>query len=131
MPVRTSKMPTEAEMEILQILWERGPSTVREVHEIVNEPRGTAYTTTLKVMQVMHEKGLVTRDDSERSHRFSAAIEREKTRQSMLKQLIDRVFGGSTEELVLSALGAAKVKPDELLQIKELLAKKGGKGGSK
>ena len=118
-------------MEILQILWERGPSTVRDVYEAVNEPRGTAYTTTLKVMQVMHEKGLVTRDDSERSHRFSAAIERDKTRQSMLKQLIDRVFGGSTEELVLSALGAAKVKPDELLQIKELLAKKGGKGGGK
>jgi predicted transcriptional regulator len=118
-------------MEILQVLWEKGPSTVREVHEIVNEPRGMAYTTTLKVMQVMHEKELVTRDDSARSHRFKAAIERDRTRQSMLKQLIDRVFGGSAEELVLSALGAAKVKPDELQQIKELLAKKGGKGGGK
>jgi BlaI family penicillinase repressor len=118
-------------MEILQVLWEKGPSTVREVHEIVNEPRGMGYTTTLKVMQVMHEKELVTRDDSERSHRFKAAIERDRTRQSMLKQLIDRVFGGSAEELVLSALGAAKVKPDELQQIKELLAKKGGKGGGK
>lgn len=116
-------------MEILHVLWERGPSTVREVHEVVNAPRGTAYTTTLKVMQVMHEKGLVTRDDSERSHRFTAAIERESTRQSVVKQLIDRVFGGSAEELVLSALGATKVKPDELQQIKELLAKKGGKGG--
>ncbi|MBK8038466.1 MAG: BlaI/MecI/CopY family transcriptional regulator [Verrucomicrobiaceae bacterium] len=131
MPVRSSKMPTEAEMEILQILWENGPSTVREVHEIVSEPRGTAYTTTLKVMQVMHEKGLVTRDDSERSHRFSAAIERERTRQSVVKQLIDRVFGGSADELVLSALGAAKVRPDELRQIKELLAKKDRQGGGK
>ncbi|MFO1482479.1 MAG: BlaI/MecI/CopY family transcriptional regulator [Verrucomicrobiaceae bacterium] len=131
MPVRSSNLPTEAEMEILQVLWERGPSTVREVHESVNEPRGMAYTTTLKVMQVMHEKGLVTRDDSERSHRFSAAIERERTRQSVVKQLIERVFGGSAEELVLSALGATKVRPDELQQIKELLAKKERKGGGK
>lgn len=129
MPVRSSNLPTEAEMEILQVLWERGPSTVREVHESVNEPRGMAYTTTLKVMQVMHEKGLVTRDDSERSHRFSAAIERDHTRQSAVKQLIERVFGGSAHELVLSALGAAKVRPDELQQIKELLAKKERKGG--
>ncbi len=119
-------------MELIQVLWQRGPSTVREIHEIVNEPRGVAYTTTLKVLQVMNEKGLVERDESERSHRYSAVIEQESTRQSLVQQLVDRVFGGSARELVLSALGSSKVTPDEMREIKDLLARSStNKGGGK
>lgn len=108
-------------MEILQVLWERGPSTVREVHDELNAERGTGYTTTLKVMQVMHEKGWLDRDESERSHRYRPAVEQEETRRQVLESVIDRVFGGSAHQLVLSALGSAKASAAEMKKIRELL----------
>ncbi len=121
MPPRPTSQPTEAELELLQILWRRGPSTVREVHEDLQGGRGTAYTTTLKIMQIMLEKRLVSRDDSERSHRYTAAAEPEETRRSMVKAFMDRVFGGSAADMVLSALGSSKATAKELSQIKALI----------
>ncbi|MCB1207789.1 MAG: BlaI/MecI/CopY family transcriptional regulator [Verrucomicrobiales bacterium] len=122
MPARPSDHPTEAEMEVLTILWASGPSTVRAVHEKLNAERGFGYTTTLKVMQIMLEKGLVKRDDSERSHLYTAAVKPEATRRSMVKTFMDRVFGGSAHDLVLAALGSGKIDAAELQKINELIS---------
>jgi predicted transcriptional regulator len=117
---RTPQRPTEAELEILRVLWERGPSTVRQVHESLSN-RETGYTTTLKLMQIMAEKGLVTRDESARTHVYSARLSQETTQRQLVNDLVDRAFGGSAAELVLRALSSHKTSAEELQEIRRLI----------
>lgn len=115
--------PTEAELAILQVLWSEGPSTVRAVAESLNRERPSAagYTTVLKLLQIMHEKGLVERDESERSHVYRPARPAEDTQRDLLRDLMDRAFGGSARELVLQALAAKPSSPEELAEIRRML----------
>lgn len=114
--------PTESELEILQILWEKGLATVREVHEELAKTKDAGYTTTLKLMQIMHEKGLVRRDDSMRTHVYQAAVNKEKTQKHLLNKMIDSLFGGSPTQLVIQALGNNhKASPEEIEKIQRLL----------
>ena len=113
--------PTESELEILQTLWIKGLATVREVHEDLARTKDVGYTTTLKLMQIMHEKGLVKRDDSMRTHVYQAAVNKEKTQKHMLSKMIDSLFGGSSTQLVIQALGESKASPEELEKIQALL----------
>ena len=113
--------PTESELEILQILWGKGLATVREVHEELSKSKDAGYTTTLKLMQIMHEKGLVKRDDSMRTHVYQAAVNKEKTQKHLLNKMIDSLFGGSPTQLVIQALGEHKGTPEELARIQALL----------
>lgn len=122
MPIKFIK-PTESELEILQILWSKGLASVREVHEQLIKEKETGYTTTLKLMQIMHEKGLVKRDESMRSHIYQAAVNKEKTQKALLDKLIHNLFGGSSTQLILQALGNTESKKNtqELEKIQELL----------
>jgi BlaI family transcriptional regulator, penicillinase repressor len=113
--------PTESELEILQILWTKGLATVREVHEDLASTKDVGYTTTLKLMQIMHEKGLVKRDDSMRTHVYQAAVNKERTQKHLLGKMIDSLFGGSPTQLVIQALGEHKTSPEELEKIQALL----------
>lgn len=115
--------PTESELEILQILWTKGLATVREVHEELAKTKDAGYTTTLKLMQIMHEKGLVKRDDSMRTHIYQAAVNKEKTQRHMLSKMIDSLFGGSPTQLVIQALGDDnhKASLEEIEKIQALL----------
>lgn len=113
--------PTDSELEILNILWERGPSTVRDVHEILERSKEAGYTTTLKLMQIMHEKGLLKRDASARTHIYKAAIDKDQTQGQLLQRMIDTVFDGSAMSLVMQALGNHKTDSDELAQIRAYL----------
>jgi len=113
--------PTESELEILQVLWDKDLASVREVHEELAKYKDVGYTTTLKLMQIMHEKGLVKRDDSFKTHIYQAAVSREKTQKHLLGKMIDILFGGSPTELVLQALGNHKASPEELEEIQRLL----------
>ncbi len=113
--------PTEAELEILQVLWTHGPTTVREVHEQLTERRTVGYTTTLKNMQNMVQKRLLLRDDAQRSHVYAAAIRQEDTQRMLLDRFLDTTFGGSASRLVMQALGHQKTSPEELQQIKALI----------
>src|SRR5687767_15745972 len=113
--------PTDAELEILRVLWELGPSTVRQVHEAQAGTRDTGYTTTLKMMQIMAEKGLVTRDESARTHVYAARVSQESTQRQLLNDLVDRAFGGSAKELVLRALSSHTTSDEELNEIRKLI----------
>jgi predicted transcriptional regulator len=113
--------PTEAELAILQVLWARGPSTVRQVHEVLKRSRPVGYTTTLKLLQVMTEKGLVLRDEEQRSHIYRPRLSAEETRGRILREIVDRAFGGSAYALVQGALSARPISADELSQIRALL----------
>jgi predicted transcriptional regulator len=113
--------PTDAELAILRVLWTRGPSTVRDVHEALAGSRETGYTTTLKLMQIMAEKGIVLRDESSRSHIYAARHERDETQQLLVSDLVDRAFGGSAAALVLQALNAKSTTPDELAEIQRMI----------
>jgi BlaI family transcriptional regulator, penicillinase repressor len=113
--------PTESELEILQVLWDRGTATVRGVHEELAKNKDVGYTTTLKLMQIMHEKGLVKRDQSARIHIYEALVSREKTQQQFVGKMINSLFGGSPAELVLQALGHHKASASELEEIQKLL----------
>lgn len=113
--------PTESELEILQILWQKNEATVREVHEILQEKKNVGYTTTLKLMQIMLEKGLVKRNDISRSHIYKAAINQEKTQKDLISKFVDGVFGGSRMDLVLKVLGDQDSTPKEIEQIREFL----------
>jgi BlaI family penicillinase repressor len=121
---RTSKravpLPTEAELEILNILWTTGPSTVREVHTALSGKQ-TGYTTVLKQMQVMAEKGLLTRSERFRSHVYEVRLPKERTQQLLAKNLLQRAFDGSTKNLVLGALSSQKVSSSELAEIRRML----------
>lgn len=113
--------PTDAELAILRVLWEHGPSTVRQVHEALAVTRETGYTTTLKLMQIMADKGLVTRDESSRTHVYAPAANQELTERQLVKDLMDRAFGGSAKALVLRALSADETSPEELREIRKLI----------
>jgi BlaI family penicillinase repressor len=113
--------PTESELEILQILWKKGNASVREVHEELLQTKEAGYTTTLKLMQIMHEKGLVKRDDSIKTHIYQAAVSKEKTQKHLLNKMIDSLFGGSPGELVMQALGNHKASAEELEEIQKML----------
>ena len=114
--------PTDAELAILDVVWRRGPSTVRQVHEALADARATGYTTTLKLMQIMAEKGLVTRDESARTHVYAARVPRDVTQQQLVSHLVDRAFGGSAAALVLQAISAQETSPEELTEIQKLIA---------
>jgi predicted transcriptional regulator len=113
--------PTARELAILRVLWDRGPSTVRQVNEAISADRSTGYTTTLKLMQIMTEKGLVVRDESDRTHVYKANVAEEQTQRQLVGDLMDRAFGGSARKLVMQALAAKKVSGGELEKIKQLL----------
>ena len=113
--------PTEKELEILQILWEKGPVAVKDVHEVLGGESINGYTTILKLMQIMHEKGLVKRDDSVKTHIYQPAVSREKTQKHLLGKMINTLFGGSTTQLVMQALGNHKASAEELDEIQKLL----------
>ena len=117
---RSLPRPTDSELAILRVLW-RGPSTVRQVHEALSGARDTGYTTTLKLMQIMAEKGLVTRDESSRTHVYSARVSRDVTQRQLVTDLLDRAFGGSAAALVLQALSAQPASPKELAEIQRLI----------
>lgn len=121
MPETELPRPTDAELEILKVLWRRGPSTVREVFETLGEARGTGYTTVLKLMQIMAEKGLVVRDESERAHRYEAAAPEEETRRRLVGDLLRKAFDGSAKQLVLHALSAERASAEELTEIRRML----------
>lgn len=118
--------PTEKELEILQILWVKGPAAVKDVHEAMGGEDNNGYTTILKLLQIMHEKGLVTRQKSGKLHLYKAVHSQENTRQQILDKMIDTVFQGSAMQLVMSALGNKKSSREELLEIKKYLEKLGG-----
>ena len=123
---RQPPRPTDAELAILRVLWERGPSTVRDVHEQLNQHSPTGYTTVLKLLQIMTEKGLVVRDEASRTHIYAAAYTQEQTQRQLVSDLLERAFDGSAAKLVLQALATSKTSPEELAEIRKLLAKTGG-----
>ena len=114
--------PTDSELAILRVLWDRGPSTVRAVHEALVDARETGYTTTLKLMQIMADKGLVTRDATERTHVYTARLTQDQTQRQLVADLVQRAFGGSAAALVQQALSAQPTSPDELKKIQKLIA---------
>jgi len=121
MSAAPSPRPTESELEILQILWNKGNCTVREVHEVLEKSKDAGYTTTLKLMQIMHEKGLVARDTSSKTHIYRALVNQEKTQQHLVNKMIDNVFNGSAARMVMQALGNHKASKDEIDSIKKYL----------
>ncbi len=121
MPHAVPPKPTAAELAILQVLWERGPSTVRDVHEALSDKQHTGYTTVLKLMQIMAQKGLVQRDESRKTHIYEAKQPEERTERQIVRDVLDRVFSGSAERLVVRALEERKVTADELARIRKLL----------
>jgi len=120
MPTQTPR-PTDAELSILRVLWEAGPRSVREIQHLMNENRPTGYTTVLKMLQIMTEKGLVVRDESVRPQIYRPRLSRVQTQRRLLTDLLQRAFGGSVRELVLQALATRKSSPEELANIEEWL----------
>jgi predicted transcriptional regulator len=119
--MKKAPKPTEAELAILQVLWRRGPSTVKDVHRALEQTRKTGYTTILKFMQIMAEKSLVTRDESTFAHVYTARAPREGTQRTLVADLLDRVFEGSTSRLILQALSAKKASSEEISEIRRVL----------
>ena len=119
-----SRKPTDGELAILRVLWARGPSTVRQVADALE--RDTGYTTALKLLQIMTEKGLVRRDETSRTHVYAPAFTEDQTQRTLVSDLLNRAFGGSAAKLVLQALATSKTSPEELVEIKRLLDKKRG-----
>jgi predicted transcriptional regulator len=118
---RKPPKPSEAELEILHALWNMGPATVRQVHEQLAETKQAQYTTTLKQLQVMAEKGLVDRDESERSHVYRAAVERRLVQRQMASHVLERVFGGSARGMLMEMLGAKRTTKKELAELRQIL----------
>jgi len=120
--------PTPAELEILRLLWENGPSTVREIQARMEQQRPTGYTTALKLLQIMTDKGLVRRDETARAHVYAARAPEDQTQRQLVRDLLDRAFGGSATKLVMHALSARKTSRAELARIREMLDRlEGGK----
>jgi BlaI family transcriptional regulator, penicillinase repressor len=128
MPRPAPDKPTDVELQILTVLWDRGPSTVREVHDVLAKERGAGYSTTLKMMQVMLDKGLVTRDDSVRPQRYEAAHTRQKTQLQLVDNLTQKAFGGSAKRLVMHMLSAQRISPADLAEIQRLIQEAEDKG---
>ena|SRR5687767_5409382 len=132
MPRLPDHRPTDAELAILRVLWSRGPCTVRDVHEQLTRQRpgkSTGYTTVLKLMQIMAERGIVRRDESQRSHVYRASASQQSTQRSLVSDLLDRAFGGSAQALVQQALSVKPASRDELAEIRKLLDGLEVKGG--
>lgn len=128
MPRLPSAVPTEVELAILGVLWERGPCTVRQIHDALKDDRGTGYSTTLKMVQVMTEKGLLRKDESQRPQVYTPSRQQEQTQLQLVDDLIQKGFGGSAMKLVLRAASAKRISTDELAEIRRLLDQaKGGK----
>ena len=127
MPKHNQMRPTDAELEILRVLWNRGPSTVRDVYEELKRDKPVGYTTILKLMQIMAEKGLVRRDEDQRAHLYEAMVPKESTQRQLVDDLLDRAFGGSALELVMQALSAKRASAAEIDQIRHMLDKYEGK----
>jgi len=123
-----SAQPTEVELEILQVLWEHGPCALGQIHLVLSQRRDAAYSSTRKMVQVMREKGLVVSKESVRPNLYRAARSREKTQMGLINDLARRAFGGSTKKLVMSLLAAARVTPDELQEMQQLVTKAKAKG---
>ncbi|HUG94273.1 MAG TPA: BlaI/MecI/CopY family transcriptional regulator [Planctomycetaceae bacterium] len=121
MPRSQTPRPTEAELEILAVLWDRGPSTVREVHDVLSRSRDVGYTSVLKLLQIMAEKGLVDRDTSERSHVYRPRHKADETQRQLVSDLLARAFGGAADKLVMQVLRSKKVSAGELAEIRRLL----------
>ncbi len=121
MATKKTPQPTNAELEILRVLWQRGPSTVRQVMESLSDERPMGYTTVLKFMQIMTDKGLLARDERQKTHIYRARATADKTRRQLVNNLVDRAFEGSAQKLVMQALSAKKVSAEELAEIRELL----------
>ena len=119
--------PTDAELAILRVLWERGASTVRQVHDILSRERPTAYTTALKLLQIMTEKGLVRRDETDRTHIYHPRLSEEQTQRQLVRDLLDRAFGGSSTKLVMQALAARRTSAEELNEIRRLIESREGR----
>jgi predicted transcriptional regulator len=113
--------PTDAELAILRVIWQRGPSTVRDVHEALSATQASGYTTVLKLLQIMTDKGLVTRDESQRAHVYDSRLSERRTQRQLLGDLVDRAFGGSSAQLVLHALSDRPASSEELRHIRALL----------
>ena len=123
MSEKATPRPTDSELAILRVLWQRGPSTVREVHDELNQVSETGYTTVLKLLQIMTEKGLVVRDEAQRAHVYATRQSEQRTQRQLLGDLVDRAFGGSPARLVMQALSGTKASPEELNEIRELIRK--------
>ena len=121
--------PTDAELAILRILWERGASTVRQVHEVLSRERPSSYTTALKLLQIMTEKGLVRRDETDRTHVYHARLSEEQTQRQLVRDLVDRAFGGSASKLVMQALAGKRTSAEELTEIRKLIDGRDGREG--
>ncbi len=121
MAEKATPRPTDAELAILSVLWERGSCTVREVHDELSRSQDTGYTTVLKLLQIMTDKGLVVRDESQRAHIYSPRNSEQRTQRQLLGDLIDRAFGGSPAKLVMQALSETRATADELSAIRQLL----------
>jgi predicted transcriptional regulator len=117
----TTPRPTDAELAILRVLWDRGPSTVRQVHSVLERDRPMGYTTVLKLLQIMIEKGLVLRDESERTHVYRARLSEQQTQRQLVRDLLDRAFDGSAATLVMQALATKRASREELDEIRRLL----------
>ena len=115
--------PTDSELAILQELWKRGPSTVKVIHEALSAARDIGYTTALKLMQIMHEKGLLTREREGKTHIYQPAVSQEKIQNQLLNKLVDTAFQGSAMKLIMQALGNQNTSTDELTQIKSFIEK--------
>ena len=126
-PRKGSPRPTDAELAILRVLWARGAATVRVVHDSLSRARPTGYTTTLKLVKIMTETGLVERDERDRSHVYRARSGEEQTQRQLLHDLLDRVFDGSAAKLVMQALSTRRAAPEELAQIREILDRAEGR----
>jgi len=121
MPRQSRPRPTDSELDILRVLWQRGPSTVREVYETLNRKRPTGYTTVLKMLQIMTEKDLVARNEEQRAHVYEARLPQEQTQQQLVGDLLERAFDGSAKKLVMQALSSEKASTEDLSEIRELL----------
>jgi predicted transcriptional regulator len=121
MPSTCLPRPTDAELEILRVLWDLGPSTVRDVHTTLERRREIGYTTVLKLMQIMGAKGLVERDETARAHVYKARVAQEQTQRQMVGHLIDRAFGGSAAKLMMQALSGRKASAEEVAQMRQML----------
>jgi BlaI family transcriptional regulator, penicillinase repressor len=124
----TLPRPTPGELEILRVLWERGPSTVREVQDALGQARAAGYTTVLKLLQIMAEKDLVRRDETARAHVYAARVPEAQTQRQLVRDLVDRAFGGSAAQLVVQALSGRRASAEEIERIRRLLDEiEGGK----
>ncbi len=114
--------PTDSELEILNVLWQCGPSTVRFVNEQLNKEKQTGYTTTLKIMQIMNEKGLVSRDEELRSHVYHSKVVKQETQKKLINKLLSSAFGGSASNMIMETLGNHQTTPEELEKIKKIIS---------